>query len=337
MTFVETGNFFCSFSSNIYKKGVVIRMEKKWDSSYIEEQTERVAIVTGASSGIGFETARVLAEKNATVIIATRNSQKGERAVETIRNRHKNTDVHFMLLDLADLKSVKEFVSNFRQHYQRLDLLINNAGVMMPPYAKTKDGYELQFGTNHLGHFVLTALLFYLLSETAHSRIVTVSSNMHKRGAIDLEDLNWENRKYNKMQAYSDSKIANLYFTYELGRRAAKNSQSPLVVASHPGWTATELQRYTAASAFFNKIFAQNIQMGALPTLYAAVGPEVQTGDYFGPSGFMQMKGFPQKTDSCARAKDEEIAAKLWDISEVLTGIRFDPSRKLIDDDEKME
>jgi len=312
-------------------------MEKNWDSSHIGDQSGRVAVVTGASSGIGLETARVLAEKNVTVILATRNSQKGEAAVEKIRYRHKNASVYFMSLDLADLEMIKKFAKNFKQHYQRLDLLINNAGVMMPPYTKTKDGFELQFGTNHLGHFVLTSRLYDLLKETEQSRIVTVSSNMHKRGNIDFEDLNWEKRKYNRMQAYSDSKIANLYFTYELGRRATNHSQFPLAVAAHPGWTATELQRHTGGAAFFNKIFAQNIRMGALPTLYAAVGPEVQAGDYFGPSGFKEMKGFPQKSDSCTLAKDEKIAAKLWDVSEALSGVRFDPGLNLVHTEKNME
>lgn len=294
--------------------------QEKWDSSNIEDQKGRVAIVTGSSSGIGYETARVLANKNAEVIIAVRNRQKGDSAVEKIKMQNKDAIVQVMLLDLASLESVKNFAEEFKQNHTRLDLLINNAGVMIPPYSKTRDGFELQFGTNHLGHFVLTGQLIDLLKNTPDSRIVNVSSNAHKTGKINFEDLNWENRKYKKWPSYGDSKIANIYFTLELDRRIDKN---PVVTAAHPGWTATDLQRHSGFIEFLNSFFAQDITMGALPTLYAAVGPNVNSGDYFGPSGFLEMKGYPRKVETNKLSKDEKIAAKLWDISEELTGTKF--------------
>ena len=297
--------------------------QEKWDSSNIEDQKGRVIIVTGSSSGIGYEAARVLANKNAEVIIAVRNRQKGDSAVEKIKMQNKDANVQVMLLDLASFESVKKFAGEFKKNYTRLDLLINNAGVMMPPYSKTLDGFELQFGTNHLGHFVLTGQLIDLLKNTPDSRIVNVSSNAHKSGKINFEDLNWENRKYKKWSSYGDSKIANIYFTYELGRRIDKIGKNPVVTAAHPGWTATDLQRHIGFMEFLNSFFAQNIAMGSLPTLYAAVAPNVKSGDYFGPSGFLEMKGYPRKVETNKLSKDEKIAAKLWDVSEELTGTKF--------------
>jgi len=298
--------------------------QQKWDSNNIADQKGRVAIVTGSSSGIGYETARVLANKNAAVIIAVRNQQKGENAVKKIKAQNKGADVSVMILDLANLESVKSFAAEFKKKYTRLDLLINNAGVMMPPYSKTQDGFEMQFGTNHLGHFVLTGQLIDLIKNTPNSRIVNVSSAAHKQGNLNFDDLNWEHRKYKPMKSYGDSKIANIYFTYELGRRVEKNGKNPVVAAAHPGWTATELQRHVGIFEFLNNFFAQDITMGALPTLYAAVGPDVKNGDYFGPSGFMEMKGYPKKVKANELSKNEHIAQKLWDISEELTGVTFD-------------
>ena len=257
--------------------------KKKWDSSDIPDQKGRVAIVTGASSGIGFETARVLAEKNATVIIAPRNLDKGNVAAEKIRSGHPNADLTVMELDLANLDSVRDFAEKFKDSYSRLDLLINNAGVMMPPLSKTKDGFELQFGTNHLGHFALTGLLIDLIKNTPDSRIVNVSSGAHHYGNLDFEDLTWEKRPYKKMKAYSDSKIANIYFANELQRRLDEAGVNTLVTAAHPGWTATELQRHAGVFKFLNRFVAQDITMGALPTLYAAVAEDVQACDYYGP------------------------------------------------------
>jgi NAD(P)-dependent dehydrogenase (short-subunit alcohol dehydrogenase family) len=301
-------------------------VKEKWDSSNISDQKGRVAIVTGSSSGIGYETARVLAEKKATVIIAVRNLQKGNSAAEKIRGFHPDADLNIMELDLANLESVRDFAHQFKTQYSRLDLLINNAGVMMPPYSKTADGFELQFGTNHLGHFALTGLLFDLIRATPDSRIVNVASNAHHYGRLHLNDLNWEKRKYRKMRAYGDSKIANLYFTYELQGRLEKAGVSTLVTAAHPGWTATELQRHVSWVSFLNHIFAQDIIMGALPMLYAAVAPNVKSGDYYGPSGWREMKGYPKKVESNKLSHNEEIAQKLWEISEEWTGVKFNLS-----------
>ena len=297
--------------------------KQKWDSNNVPDQNDRVVIVTGSSSGIGFEAARVLADKNATVIIAVRNLQKGNTAANAIMANHKNANVQVMELDLANLESVRSFAMKFKESYSRLDLLVNNAGVMMPPYSKTTDGFELQFGTNHLGHFVLTGLLMDLILRTDDSRVVTVSSTAHKSGRIDFSDLNWEKRKYKKMQTYGDSKIANLYFTFELQRKLEKTGSKTISVASHPGWTATELQRHVGIFNFLNRFFAQGIEMGTLPTLYAATAADVKGGEYFGPSGWQEMKGYPKKVESNELSQDAEISEKLWTVSEELTDIKY--------------
>jgi len=299
-------------------------IKKKWESRDIPDQKDRIAVVTGSSSGIGYETARVLAEKKAEVIIAVRNLHKGKTAADKILEQHPFVNVKVMELDLASLESVRHFADEFKKNFNRLDLLINNAGVMMPPYSKTADGFELQFGTNHLGHFALTGLLFDLISATPGSRIVNVSSSAHNYGKLDFSDLNWEKRSYNKMRTYGDSKIANLYFTYELQKRVEKSGGNLLVTAAHPGWTATELQRHAGVLRFLNNFFSQDITMGALPTLYAAVGPDVRGGDYYGPSGWREMRGYPNKVQSNSLSHNEEIAERLWKISEDLTGVRYD-------------
>jgi NAD(P)-dependent dehydrogenase (short-subunit alcohol dehydrogenase family) len=299
-------------------------LKKKWDSNDIPDQRGRVSVVTGSSSGIGYETARVLANKKSRVIIAVRNMKKGTAAAEKIKAAYENADIKVMELDLAKLESVRQFSEDFKKNYTRLDLLINNAGVMMPPYSKTADGFELQFGTNHLGHFVLTGLLMDLILNTGNSRVVNVSSSSHKSGKIDFDDLNWEKRKYKKMRSYGDSKIANLYFTYELQRRLERAGLQTMAVASHPGWTATELQRHVGIVHFLNRFFSQGIEMGALPTLYAAVASDVKGGDYYGPAGWLEMRGYPEKVESSGLSNDTEIAKKLWDVSEDLTGMKWE-------------
>ena len=297
--------------------------QQKWNMDNIPDQKGRVAIVTGSSSGIGFETARVLAGKNATIIIAVRNLGKGNNAADKIKAQYKNAVVHIMELDLANLNSVKTFADNFIKNYSRLDLLINNAGVMIPPYSKTVDGFELQFGTNYLGHFALTSLFFDLIKNTTNSRIVNVSSTAHRSGNLDFNDLNWENRKYKAWRAYGDSKISNLYFTYELQERLDNEKIKVIVAASHPGWTATDLQRHSGLLESLNGLLAQKIEIGALPTLYAATAADVTGGDYFGPSGWQEWRGYPKKVESNALSHDKNIASKLWDVSEKLTGIKF--------------
>ena len=225
------------------------------------------------------------------------------------------------MLDLADLKSVEKFAKQFKKSYSKLDLLINNAGVMMPPYGKTKDGIELQFGTNHLGHFALTGQLLELINKTPNSRIVNVSSKAHEYGNIDFNDLTWENRKYKGMKAYGDSKIANLYFTYEL-RNRLKGSNT-IVSTAHPGWTATDLQRHSGLISFFSKFLAMSIEQGTLPTLRAATDKKVKPGDYYGPNKFMEWRGYPVRVESNKLSHDKEIAKKLWKVSEDLTEIKY--------------
>ena len=302
---------------------------EKWNAENILSQKGRIVIVTGSSSGIGYETARVLANKQASVIIAVRNLDKGNKALAKIIQQNKDADVQVMELDLANLASVKNFAENFQKNYSRLDLLINNAGVMIPPYAKTTDGFELQFGTNHLGHFALTGQLLKLLISTQGSRIVNVSSGAHNFGKIDFDDLNWEKRNYAQWTAYGDSKLANLYFTYELDRKLKEQGINTLVTASHPGWTATELQR-TAGDVmkYLNGIFAQNITMGALPTLRAAIEEGLKGAEYFGPNGFMEIGGYPVQVESNELSKDRAIAQKLWEVSEQLTSVKFEFNKK---------
>ncbi len=295
----------------------------KWNSDNITDQKEKVIIVTGSTSGIGYETARVLAGKNATVILAVRDMKKAETAKNKIKADYANADIRIMALDLASLKSIQSFSDKFKDDFSRLDLLINNAGVMIPPYSKTENGFELQFGTNHLGHFALTGQLLDLLKSTSGSRIVNVSSSAHKFGNIDFTDLHWQKRKYKKWQAYGDSKIANLYFTYELQRKLAPNGANPIVTAAHPGWTATELQRHNGLIVLMNKFFAQTIDMGALPTLYAAIAPDVIGNAYYGPSGFQGLKGYPKKVESNSLSQKVDIAAQLWQESEKLTGVFY--------------
>ena len=301
---------------------------QKWTTTNIPNQKGKVVIVTGSSSGIGFEAARVLAGKEATIVIAVRNLEKGKAAAEKINAEFKQADLHILELDLASLDSVKNFAENFKSEYTQLDLLINNAGVMVPPYSKTADGFELQFGTNHLGHFALTGQLLDLLAKTKGARIVNVSSTAHKYGDIDFEDLNWESRSYSPWKAYGDSKIANLYFTNELNQKLGNAGLDIVVTAAHPGWTETELQRNSGLAGFLNGFFAQKISMGALPTLRAAFDTEAKGGEYFGPKGIMEMRGFPIRVDSNDKAKDKETARKLWDVSEKLTGVKFEFGEK---------
>ncbi len=294
----------------------------KWTTNNIPDQSGRVVIITGSNSGIGFEAAKALAEKNAEVILAVRNQAKGDTALTQILAEFPQAKLSVRILDIANLASVKNFADQFNTDYKQLDLLINNAGIMVPPYGKTIDGFESQLGTNHMGHFALTAQLYSLLKSTPDSRIVNVSSNAHKMGRLNLDDLAWETRNYIAWRAYGDSKIANLYFTYELSRKIKSAKQSVMVTAAHPGLTASNLAK-GAMIRFFNAIFAQSGPMGALPTLMAAIEPSAKTGDYFGPSGMSEWRGYPKRVFSNKLSHDDDIAAKLWTISEELTGVKF--------------
>ncbi|MCG8632683.1 MAG: oxidoreductase [Desulfobacterales bacterium] len=297
--------------------------QDNWDAGHIPDQAGRTVIVTGANSGIGFETARTLAAKNARVILACRNRSKGREAAERIRNDLPHSDIRLLPLDLSSLDSIREFADRIKGDCDRLDLLINNAGVMIPPYGKTADGFELQMGANHFGHFALTGLLIEMIKATPGSRIVSVSSMAHKAGKIDFSDLHWTRRNYKPWQAYGDSKIANLYFIFSLADRLSASGSGVITAAAHPGWTATELQRNSGTVGFLNPLFAQGTEMGALPTLYAACSPDVKPKNYFGPRGWFEMRGYPKKVAPNKRSLDKETGNRLWKMSESLTGVSF--------------
>jgi NAD(P)-dependent dehydrogenase (short-subunit alcohol dehydrogenase family) len=298
--------------------------KNRWAENDIPDLSGKVAIVTGANSGIGYETARALAHKGAHIVMACRNLEKATVAAEQIRGEDPAGTVDVMELDLGDLDSVHRFAAAFQDRFARLDLLINNAGIMMPPYGKTAQGFETQFGVNHLGHFALTGLLLDLIVQTPGSRVVTVSSTAHRFGGIDFDDLQWAEKEYRPNPAYGQSKLANLLFTYELQRKLQSAGSKTLSVAAHPGWTETNLQQHAGTISFLNRFFAQDPPMGALPTLYAATGPDVEGGDYYGPSGFIEMRGHPKKVKSNGPSHDQATAERLWAISEELTDITYD-------------
>lgn len=298
-------------------------MNNKWTTEQIPDQSGKIVIVTGANSGIGYEATRALAIKGASVIMACRSLEKGQSAENQIRAEFPDAQVLLRPLDLADLSSVQQFANTFLSEFDRLDVLINNAGVMAIPYHKTADGFEMQFGTNHLGHFKLTALLFDLLKRTPNSRIVTVTSYAHFFGWINFNNLNSE-RFYQKWLAYCQSKLANILFGYELQRRVALGGKNPLSIVVHPGWAATNLQHSTWFFSLLNPLLSQSQEMGALPSLYAATSPEVCGGEYIGPDGFLGQRGYPHKARSSRRSMDLDTAKKLWAISEEITGIQFD-------------
>lgn len=297
--------------------------QNKWDVTQMADQTGRVAIVTGANSGIGFETAKQLAKKGATVVMACRNQAKGETAADAIRSEKIAGSVQVMALDLSSLASVRAFAAEFCGKFDRLDLLINNAGVMaLPKRVETADGFEMQFGTNHLGHFALTGLLFDLLTKTPESRVVNVSSGAHRAGRMAWDDLQSQ-RSYSPFVAYSQSKLANLLFTNELQRRLDRAGVKTLATAAHPGWTATNLQTHSGLAGLLNPFFGQKPPMGALPTLYAATEPSVVPMGYYGPDGLMEMRGYPKPVGTSGSAQAQAAAARLWDLSEALTGVAF--------------
>jgi NAD(P)-dependent dehydrogenase (short-subunit alcohol dehydrogenase family) len=282
----------------------------------LPDMTGRSVIVTGANSGIGAAAARALASAGARVVLAVRSLDKGRAAAATMPGE---TEVRE--LDLASLASVREFAAAWDGE---IDLLINNAGVMAPPLTRTADGFELQFGTNHLGHFALTNLLL----EHVTGRVVTVSSTAHRFGRIDFEDLNWERKPYNAWRAYGQSKLANLLFTAELQRRLTAAGSDVLATAAHPGYAATNLQSHSQRRsldllmAISNRLFAQDENGGALPTLYAAV-VDIPGNSFAGPGGFMERRGAPKLVDRSGAARDMDVARRLWEVSEKLAGVRF--------------
>jgi NAD(P)-dependent dehydrogenase (short-subunit alcohol dehydrogenase family) len=286
-----------------------------WSSKDIPNMAGRSVIVTGANSGIGRAAAAALAKSGARVVLAVRDTAKGQAAAATMPG-----DTEVRALDLASLASVRQFAADWAGE---IDVLINNAGIMIPPLTRTADGFELQFGTNHLGHFALTNLLL----EHITGRVVTVSSTAHRAGSIDFDDLNWERKPYQAWRAYGQSKLANLLFTAELQRRLIAVGSTVLSTAAHPGYAATNLQFHSGRRVFDiismvgNRVVAQGADGGALPTLYAAVADV--PGDSFAGPGLMEVRGAPKLVGRTDAAKDTDVARRLWEVSEKLTGVRF--------------
>jgi NAD(P)-dependent dehydrogenase (short-subunit alcohol dehydrogenase family) len=301
-----------------------------WSAHEIPDRTGHTALVTGANSGIGLVTARELARHGARVLLACRSSDKGRAAATAIRTAVPAAQLEIVALDLASLDSVRACARAVAALSASLDLLVNNAGVMATPLRRSADGFELQIATNHLGHFALTGLLLDRLRAAAEPRVVTVSSLAHRRARIDLEDLNFERRRYNNWLAYGQSKLANLLFCFELARRATATGWKLRSLAAHPGYAATHLQ--TAGPARWyerlagligNLLIAQSAEMGALPTLYAAVA-DLPSGTFVGPGGPGEIRGRPRVVSAAARAYDEPLARRLWELSERLTGVRYE-------------
>ena len=301
----------------------------KWTEADIPDQTGRVAIITGANTGLGFETARALAEHGAHVVIAVRDTTKGTAAAGRIAKAAPKAGVDVVELDLGSLDSVRAGAGELAARFPRIDLLINNAGVMYPPKSTTADGFELQFGTNHLGPFALTGLLLDNLLPVEGSRVVAVASVAHNiRASMDFDDLQWERRRYDRVASYGQSKLANLLFTYELQRRLAAKNEPTIAVAAHPGVSNTELIRHVPGSnlpgvSWIGDRLVNSAQKGALATLRAATDPAVTGGQYYGPDGFREVRGYPELVQSNAMSHDRALQERLWTVSEELTGVTF--------------
>jgi NAD(P)-dependent dehydrogenase (short-subunit alcohol dehydrogenase family) len=302
----------------------------KWTAQDIPDQSGRTAVVTGANSGLGLVTARGLARAGVSVVLACRNLKKGERALSELRAAVPGAAARLEALDLADLSSVRAFAQRLAGEQDSLDLLINNAGLMAPPRRTTTDGFESQFGTNHLGHFALTGLLLELLSAGSAARVVTLSSSAHRMGRLKFDDLQREHH-YNNWLAYGQSKLANLMFCFELQRRATAAGSPLRSLAAHPGYAATNLQFAGPARLYekvpmmlANKLYAQSADMGALPTLYAATVPDLPGGTFIGPDGIGEGRGHPHVVTGTGRAYDEDAWRRLWEASEELTGVRYE-------------
>lgn len=297
-----------------------------WTTTDIPDQTGRVAVITGANTGLGYETAAALAARGAHVVLAVRNLDKGKDAAALISRRNPGASVALQELDLTSLDSIRSAAEQLRADHDRIDLLINNAGVMWTPKSTTKDGFELQFGTNHLGHFAFTGLLLDRMLPVEGSRIVTVSSIGHRiRADIHFDDLQWE-RSYSRVAAYGQAKLANLLFTYELQRRLAPHGTT-IAAAAHPGGSRTELTRnlpplLARVTPLIEPLF-QGADMGALPTLRAATDPGVLGGQYYGPDGWGEQRGYPKVVQSSRKSHDIDVQKRLWTVSEELTGVHY--------------
>jgi NAD(P)-dependent dehydrogenase (short-subunit alcohol dehydrogenase family) len=304
----------------------------EWVRENIPSLKGKTAIVTGANSGLGLQTTRLLAGVGAHVVMAVRDMTKGHRAAEELRERIAASRISVMLLDLSDLASIGRFADGFRSEHGHLDILINNAGVMAIPHRHTVDGFEMQFGTNHLGHFALTGLLLPLLLHTSEGRIVTVSSGIHVIGRINFDDLQSE-QHYSDFRVYAQSKLANLLFTYELQRRLEGADCRARAVAVHPGYASTNLQSVgpqmaqsklrTSLMSLSNRVLAQTAEMGALPTVFAAASPQAEGGGYYGPGGLLGQRGLPKKVASSPASHDRAVATRLWEVSQELTGVTY--------------
>ncbi|QUR68175.1 SDR family NAD(P)-dependent oxidoreductase [Mycobacterium spongiae] len=299
-----------------------------WTAADVPDQSGKVAVITGANTGIGYEAAAVLADKGAHVVLAVRNLDKGRQATDRIKAAHPDAAVTLQQLDLTSLVNIHAAAEELRANHPRIDLLINNAGVMWTPKDTTKDRFELQFGTNHLGHFALTGQLLKNMLPVAGSRVVTISSLGHRiRAQIHFDDLNLE-RDYNRVVAYGQSKLANLLFTYELARRLTATNAPTIAVAAHPGASNTELTRnipgiFRPPFELVSGLLAQSAAMGALPTLRAATDPGVGNGQYYGPGGLGEMRGHPKLVGSSPQSRDADIQRRLWAVSEELTGVTY--------------
>lgn len=301
-----------------------------WTTADIPDLNGKVIIVTGGNSGLGYESVKAFAPHGATVILASRSLDKGEQARKEILTKIPGGQIAVMPLDLSDLSSVRVFAADFKLKYHRLDVLLNNAGIMTTPYFLTKNGFEGQVGTNHLGHFALTGLLMGIIKSTPSSRVVNVSSMAHKQGSMNFENLLYENGKgYNPISAYGRSKLANLLFTYELQRKFSEKNIDSIALAAHPGVSRTNLARYLEDKLWFKvlyplfPLFSQSAAMGALPQIRASVDPTVNGGAYYGPDGFRELKGYPVRVQSNKASHSLTDARKLWQISEELTKIKY--------------
>ncbi|MBO3748848.1 SDR family NAD(P)-dependent oxidoreductase [Streptosporangiaceae bacterium NEAU-GS5] len=303
-------------------------MSDKWTAADIPDQRGRVAVVTGANTGLGFATAQALAAHGATVVLAVRDADKGKAAAARIADAAPGADVRVQRLDLASLDSIRTAAGELRAAHPRIDLLINNAGVMYTPKMTTADGFEMQFGTNHLGHFALTGLLLDAVLAAPGSRVVTVSSVGHRiQAAIHFDDLQWE-RSYSRVGAYGQAKLANLMFTYELQRRLAVANATTIAAAAHPGFADTDLFRNMPAilrplTPLVTRLITQPAEQGALPTLRAATDPAVLGGQYYGPDGFREGRGNPVLVQSSRQSHDPVLQHRLWTVSEELTGVGY--------------
>lgn len=302
---------------------------KNWTADEIPSQQGKTILITGASSGLGLEASKVLSIKGAHVIMTARNLKSGSEAISLIKKENADAKLDLMQLDLSDFASIHKFSQEFHQQYKQLDVLINNAGVMFPAKRElTRQNFEVQFGTNHLGHFLLTGLLLDILKNTPKSRIAIQSSGQHKakmgKPDIYFDDLNFD-KGYNKFVAYTQSKLANLLFAYELERQLKANKLDITVVAAHPGYTKTNLTRHTSlfVQAVITNILAQSVEIGTLPILRAATDTSVKGGEYFGPTKINEMRGYPELVKSSDKSYDEELAGKLWRVSERLTQIIY--------------